>query len=159
MSILGIPLTFLNPFVLAALLLLPVLWFLLRILPPAPKRIHFAPAFLMAGLRPQTATTDKTPLWILLLRMAILALLILALSAPVLNPNARWQGERALLLILDNSWPSAVNRDRQMEEARRLSSMAAQPGRISTLPQQQTSCFKTHPCLSGLWPQKSKPSV
>ena len=37
----GLPLTFAEPFLLLGLLSLPVLWWLLRVMPPRPRRIEF----------------------------------------------------------------------------------------------------------------------
>ena len=39
----GLPLAFAEPLVLLGLLSLPVLWWLLRLIPPRPRRIHFPP--------------------------------------------------------------------------------------------------------------------
>ena len=46
------PLTFAAPFALAALAALPVLWWLLRVTPPRPKRIAFPPLRIAADLLP-----------------------------------------------------------------------------------------------------------
>ena len=66
---------FLNPWALAALLTLPVLYFLLRVTPPSPKIITFPAARLLKDLRPKENTPSHTPWWILLLRILMAALL------------------------------------------------------------------------------------
>src|SRR5690348_7546210 len=43
----GLPLGFAQPLVLLGLLSLPVLWYLLRLIPPRPKRIEFPPTALL----------------------------------------------------------------------------------------------------------------
>jgi len=43
----GFPLSFAEPLLLTGLLSLPVLWWLLRVMPPRPKRIEFPPTRLL----------------------------------------------------------------------------------------------------------------
>ena len=85
-------LAFLNPVFLAALALLPVLWYLMRVMPPAPRKIAFAATRFLHGLVPEKNVPSKTPWWILLLRLLIIALIITALARPVLNPAEGLQG-------------------------------------------------------------------
>ena len=72
------PLAFGAPWMLAALVALPVLWWLLRITPPAPRLQEFPPLRMLLGLRKQEETPAHTPLWLILLRMLIAALVIIA---------------------------------------------------------------------------------
>ena len=58
---LGLPLAFSAPLVLAALALLPVLYVLLRITPPRPQQIAFPPLRLILDLRAQEETPARTP--------------------------------------------------------------------------------------------------
>ncbi|MEY4981735.1 MAG: hypothetical protein RIR62_1, partial [Pseudomonadota bacterium] len=58
------PVGFALPWLLAALAALPVLWFLLRAVPPAPIRRRFPGVALLLGLRDDEAETDKTPWWL-----------------------------------------------------------------------------------------------
>ncbi|MEC8664358.1 MAG: BatA domain-containing protein, partial [Pseudomonadota bacterium] len=78
MGLLG-NIAFLNPWILGGLLLLPALWFLLRITPPSPKLIVFPATRFLEGLTPERVTAAKTPWWILLLRILIIALIVTAL--------------------------------------------------------------------------------
>lgn len=103
-------LTFLSPWVLAALLVVPALWWLLRVMPPQPKSIRFPGYFLMKDLRTDIKTASKTPWWLLLLRSAILALFILALADPVMKLSEGFPGSGgAVLVTVDNGWASAAN--------------------------------------------------
>jgi hypothetical protein len=110
---------FLNPWLLAALAALPVLWFLLRATPPKPRRVPFPGVRLLLGLIDAERTPDRTPWWLLLLRCAIAAAAILAFAQPVLNPAARLTGEGPLLLLMDGGWADApdwtLRRDRALE--------------------------------------------
>ena len=81
----GLPLTFGAPLVLTALLALPVLWWLLRVTPPLPRRTVFPPLRLLRGLQDEEQTPSATPWWLLLLRLLAAALLILALADPLLG--------------------------------------------------------------------------
>lgn len=101
--------TFLNPWVLAGLILLPALWLLLRVTPPAPQKIVFPATRFLENLTPQSKTTSHTPWWILLLRLITATLIILALSQPILNPSQGLGTKGPLRLIIDNGWESAQN--------------------------------------------------
>ncbi|MGO9004425.1 MAG: DUF4159 domain-containing protein [Beijerinckiaceae bacterium] len=104
----GLPLAFTIPAALVALAGLPVLYFLLRITPPRPRRVPFPPLRLILDLRPKDVTPAHTPWWLLLLRLAIAAAIILAMAGPVLNPlPAGEAGAGPLLVVLDDGWPAA----------------------------------------------------
>jgi len=74
-----------SPIILTALLSLPVLWWLLRVTPPLPRRTLFPPLRLLRGLEDEEQTPAATPWWLLLLRLLAAALLILALADPLLG--------------------------------------------------------------------------
>ena len=57
-------LAFSTPWMLSALLLLPVLWWLLRVTPPAPKQIRFPAIRLLFGLESPERTPASSPLWL-----------------------------------------------------------------------------------------------
>jgi hypothetical protein len=100
------PIAFLAPWLLAALAVLPVLWWLLRAVPPSPARRAFPGVRLLLGLRDPERIPDRTPWWLLLLRMVALAAAILAFAAPVLNPQ-RSGAEGPLVVLLDGGWADA----------------------------------------------------
>ena len=60
-----------QPWLLTALLALPVIWWLLRIIPPAPKVIRFPAVRFLLGLDPEEETSARTPLWLLILRLLL----------------------------------------------------------------------------------------
>jgi hypothetical protein len=97
-----------TPLALLGLLSLPVIWWLLRFTPPKPKQIKFPPIRILLGLPTQEETPDKTPWWLLLLRLGLAAILIFAVSQPFLQPGGGAvlpQGHR--LVIVDDGWASA----------------------------------------------------
>ncbi|HKH33355.1 MAG TPA: BatA domain-containing protein, partial [Beijerinckiaceae bacterium] len=104
---LGLPVTFASPLVLTALAALPVIWLILRVTPPRPRRIDFPPLRILADLLPKRETPARTPWWLLALRLLIAALLIFAAAGPVWNPMQTADGRAPLLLILDNGFPAA----------------------------------------------------
>ena len=63
------PIGFAAPWLLWALAVLPVLWLILRAVPPAPIRRRFPGVALLLGLKDDDTVTDRTPGWLLLLRM------------------------------------------------------------------------------------------
>ena len=73
-----LPLAFTTPAVLLALVTLPALWLLLRVTPPQPRRIDFPPLQLILDLMPRQETPQRTPWWLLLLRLLVAGLVILA---------------------------------------------------------------------------------
>jgi hypothetical protein len=103
------PLAFANPWILLALAGLPVLWWLLRVTPPAPRRLSFPAIRLLFGLEPPEETPARTPWWLVALRMLLAALVILALARPILNPAAQLDGGGPVVIAVDNGWASAAN--------------------------------------------------
>lgn len=98
------PLAFLHPWLLAPLIGLPVLWWLLRLTPPAPKTIDFPAVRLLLGIRNDEQTPEHTPWWLLLLRILIVILILAGLARPVLNPSTQLAGHGDLVLLLDDGW-------------------------------------------------------
>ncbi|WP_170561860.1 DUF4159 domain-containing protein [Ruegeria atlantica] len=99
---------FTAPWVLLGLLTLPILWLILRAVPPAPIRRLFPAVTLLLGLKDDESVSDRTPWWLLLLRMLAAAAIIIGLAGPVLNPSRDQAGSGPLLLVLDASWAGAT---------------------------------------------------
>ncbi|WP_372886885.1 BatA domain-containing protein, partial [Shimia sp.] len=101
---------FTAPWLLLGLLALPVLWILLRALPPAPVRRRFPGVALLLGLQDRNSVAERTPWWLLLLRALALAALIVGLAGPVLNPAAPAEdGQKRLAILLDGSWAAGAD--------------------------------------------------
>ncbi|MEO0371717.1 MAG: DUF4159 domain-containing protein, partial [Pseudomonadota bacterium] len=122
------PIGFAAPWLLVALAALPVLWLILRAVPPAPIRRRFPGVALLLGLSDDDTVTDRTPWWLLLLRMLAVAALIIGLAGPVLNPQADPSERRTgpLLIVMDATWASA--RDWSSKTAL-IDTMLAEAGR------------------------------
>jgi hypothetical protein len=128
MSVLG-PLGFTAPWLLVGLLALPVLWLILRAVPPAPIRRRFPGVALLLGLTDREAQADRTPWWLLLIRLLAVAAVILAFAGPVLNPRAERGGSGPLLVLLDGSWADARDWEARMERVGALLAEAGREGR------------------------------
>ncbi|HYS45574.1 MAG TPA: BatA domain-containing protein, partial [Rhizomicrobium sp.] len=101
--------------ILAALLVLPLLWWLLRVTPPLPRRTLFPPLRLLRGLEDEEQTPAATPWWLLLLRLLAAALLIVALADPLLGRSPKLAATGPLVLVVDNGWTAARDWDARQE--------------------------------------------
>jgi hypothetical protein len=126
----GLPLAFAAPAVLAALIGLVGLYFLLRVTPPSPRQAIFPPLRLLLGLNPNETTPARTPWPILALRLAIGALLILAMAEPLWNNLVALSGSGPLLVLMDDGFVAAPTWDRRMDFARERAAAAIRSGRI-----------------------------
>ncbi|PLL11773.1 LytTR family transcriptional regulator [Tabrizicola sp. TH137] len=124
------PIGFAAPWVLWALAALPVLWLILRAVPPAPIRRRFPGVALLLGLKDEDNETDRTPWWLLLLRMAAVGAAIVAFAGPILNPQAREPGTGPLLIVMDGGWADARDWPRRVDRAVALAEEAGRDGRV-----------------------------
>ncbi len=132
-------LSFAAPWLLLGLAALPVLWWLLRLTPPSPKQIPFPAIRLLFGLQPKEETPDRTPWWLILLRLVIAALLILGLAHPLWNAARQFQLGGPLLLVIDDGWAAAAHWPERMALAQDSVAQAGREGRnvalLATAPQ------------------------
>ncbi|WP_375206442.1 DUF4159 domain-containing protein [Hyphococcus sp.] len=133
-------LSFTSPFLLLALFTLPLIWLLLRATPPSPKRENFPAFIILRQLKTAEETPDRTPWWLLLMRLLLAALIILALAGPVLNaptPNAQ---TGPMLVVVDNSWAAAQHWRTRQDALREAAAEAAQADRqvfiLTTAPEE-----------------------
>ncbi|HEY6257956.1 MAG TPA: DUF4159 domain-containing protein [Xanthobacteraceae bacterium] len=117
-GLLGLPLAFAEPLVLLGLLSLPILWWLLRLIPPQPRRIDFPPTRLLFDLTPKEETPRRTPWWLTLLRLTLAALVIIAAAGPLWRPPLETAASKApLALLIDDGFPAAGTWDARMRTA------------------------------------------
>jgi hypothetical protein len=117
----GLPLSFAEPFLLLGLLSLPVLWWLLRVMPPRPRRIEFPPTRLLFDIAPKEETPSRTPWWLTALRLTAAALVILAAAGPIWNPQTGVAGSNVpLVILLDDGWSAAASWDTRIKAADEL---------------------------------------
>ncbi|MBL7233912.1 DUF4159 domain-containing protein [Komagataeibacter oboediens] len=97
----------LAPWMLLGLLALPVVWWLLHALPPAPRVQSFPPMALLRALNAPPPDATSAPLWRLLLRCAAVGLLVLGLAQPVFPRGQAGIADADCLIVLDNGWAAA----------------------------------------------------
>ena len=129
MTVLG-GIGFTSPWLLLALLALPILWLILRAVPPAPIKRRFPGVALLLGLSDDETVSDRTPWWLLLLRMLAVAAIILGLAGPVLNPELdQAEGNGPLLIVLDGTWAGATRWPQQTQAIEAQLTRASRAGR------------------------------
>jgi len=117
----GLSFVFANPAMLAALVALPVIWWLLRMTPPRPAAEVFPPLRILASVIKREETPSKSPWWLTLLRMLMAAAVIFAIADPVFNPRSNTLATSGpLALLIDNSWAAAPDWERRVEAASAL---------------------------------------
>ncbi|RVN55620.1 DUF4159 domain-containing protein [Sinorhizobium meliloti] len=117
----GLSFIFANPAILAALVALPVIWWLLRMTPPRPAAEIFPPLRILASVMKREETPSKSPWWLTLLRMLMAAAVIFAIADPVFNPRSNTLATSGpLALLIDNSWATAPDWERRVEAASAL---------------------------------------
>ncbi|MEM1318079.1 MAG: BatA domain-containing protein, partial [Pseudomonadota bacterium] len=132
MTIFG--LTFGAPLILAGLLALPLIWFLLRLTPPRPRDEVFPPTAILTEIAPKEETPAQSPWWLTLLRLAMAALVILALSEPVWNArDKQLAAEGPVLIVLDNGWTAGAEWPERKAAARALLDEAEDTGQAVAL--------------------------
>jgi Domain of unknown function (DUF4159)/Aerotolerance regulator N-terminal len=136
----SLPLGFAQPLVLLGLLSLPILWWLLRLVPPRPRRIHFPPTRLLFEIAPKEETPARTPWWLTLLRLTLAALVIIAAAGPLWNPPmATLDRATPLLIFLDDGWPAASTWDARLRTADEMIARAEADNRgVAVLPISET---------------------
>jgi hypothetical protein len=117
----GLPLAFAQPWLLTALIALPALYWLLRVMPPRPKRIDFPPTRLLFEIAPKEETPARTPWWLTALRLLAVALVIIAAAGPIWNPPTGVARSTApLVVLIDDGWSAASTWDTRIRTADEL---------------------------------------
>ena len=109
-------LTFLAPLTLLGLFVLPIIWWLLRVTPPSPKKEVFPPLRILHDVVTEEETPDSTPWWLLLFRILMGAIIAIALARPILQ-QAEGITTRPLTLVIDDGWDAAPNWSNVIREA------------------------------------------
>lgn len=124
---------FITPWLLVGLAALPILWILLRAVPPAPIKRRFPGVVLLLGLTDDEVHADKTPWWLLLLRMLAAALVIIGFAGPILNPKDSGAGTGPLLIVADGTWADAADWSKRQDRIAGLLEDASRAGRAVSL--------------------------
>lgn len=143
---------FAEPWILLALAALPLLWWLLRLTPPAPRSETFPAVRLLLGLKATEETPARTPFWILLLRVLAAGLIIVALARPVLDAGAALVGTGPVLLVMDDGWASAADWPARVEAATSALDRAERAGRPVAMLMTAPDGTGAAPRISALMP-------
>jgi hypothetical protein len=137
----GLPFGFAQPLVLLGLISLPALWWLLRLVPPRPRRIAFPPTRMLFDIAQREETPARTPWWLTLLRLTLAGLVIIAAAGPQWNPPIQTSRARVpLMLILDDGWSAAATWDTRMLTADDLIARAEADDRgVAIVPLSETT--------------------
>jgi hypothetical protein len=88
------------------------LWWILRLIPPRPRRVEFPPTRLLFDIKPKEDTPARTPWWLTLLRLALATLVILAAAGPLWNPPVTTTtGATPIALLIDDGFGAAASWD------------------------------------------------
>ena len=130
----GLPLGFAEPLVLIGLLTLPVLWWLLRLIPPRPRRVDFPPTRLLLEIAPKEETPSRAPWWLTVMRLALAALVIIAAAGPLWNPPlAAMKTKAPIAILIDDGWTAAASWEARIRTADDIISRAENDHRAIAL--------------------------
>ena len=108
-------LSFVSPWLLTALAVLPALWWLLKITPPAAKRVTFPALRLLMGLKAEEETPARTPLWLAILRLVLASLVVIGLAHPLIGAPRHFAGSGPIILVVDDGWAAAPDWAKRQE--------------------------------------------
>ena len=142
---------FSNIGMLAALAVLPVIWYFLRLMPPKPRLERFPPTRLLLEIARKDEQPATSPWWLTALRLLLAAIVIFALAGPVFKPTAEVApGSGPLLIVVDNGWQAAPNWTATIDTAHRIVKLAEEAGRpISLLATAEAANQSLEPADSG----------
>ncbi|MGB0570537.1 MAG: DUF4159 domain-containing protein [Alphaproteobacteria bacterium] len=152
-------LSFAVPWLLPALAALPVLWWLLRAVPPAPVRVAFPAIRLLFGLPQHEETPHRTPWWLLALRLLLATLIILALAHPIIDPGRILRGNGPLVMVIDNGWTGGANWDERQDTANALIDEAARDNRTIYIATTAPSAARTEDILRPMSPAEARNQI
>ncbi len=117
----ALALSFGSPLLLFGLLALPIIWWLLRLTPPKPKQEVFPPTRILEEIAKREETPAHSPWWLTLLRLAMMALIILALADPIRNAQEKLlEADGPVLVVLNDTWASGPEWEARRSNAIRV---------------------------------------
>ena len=107
-------LSFYHPIYLISLLLLPFIYFLIKLTPPQPRVIVFPPINILKKIVPAEKTPKNIPLLLLIVRLLLVGAIITALAGPYYQISDKIIiNNKPLLIMVDDSWSSAQDWDQR----------------------------------------------
>lgn len=117
---------FVYPWLLAGLAALPAIWWLMRASPPLPRLEWFPAIRLLRDLESVEQSPERTPWWLILLRMALAAFVILGLARPLINPPSDNIQDGLLMIVADDGWAAGAKWELRKAEMAKLIALAGQ---------------------------------
>lgn len=146
--------SFVQPWLLAALLVLPLLWLLMRVLPPPHQRIRFPGVRLLFGLETDERRPSGAPIWLRLLRLLAVALAIVGLAGPLLDARPGIPERVPLAIMVDGGWASAADWEARRTVIRDLLTQAERadaPVAMAVLAQTPPADLRFEPRPAASW--------
>ena len=112
-----------------ALAILPIVWWIIRIMPPGPRRVVFPPVRFLFGLRTNEQTAVQVPPWLLALRLLLVALLIVGAARPVWVEHNPFGETGPIIAVVDDGWAAARDWSPRQAFLKRLLDTAAREQR------------------------------
>ena len=108
---------FSNYYALLGLALTPVIWIIVKSLPPVPKSFNFSSFFLLEKIDHDNSKNKKTPLWLVLFRTFLFILIVFFFSKPFLKNENSITGEKyeKYIIVADIGWSIAKDWDKFKE--------------------------------------------
>ncbi|MGB7404830.1 MAG: BatA domain-containing protein [Pacificimonas sp.] len=128
-------LQFAFPWLLAGLAMLPVLYVILRRMPPEPRRVVLPTIVLLGEDEAPPPAEARTPWWLLLMRLLLLATLILGLAGPEWRRGEIGVVPQRIAIVIDNGWAAAPRfAEMKQSAAARLEELDGTSTRVLLLP-------------------------
>lgn len=146
--------TFANPWLLGAILLLPILWLLMRLIPPPARVVRFPGVRLLLGLSTREQRPESAPRWLRLLRMLALLLIVLGLADPILDAAPSMPDGRPVVILMDGGWASAGDwalRKRAARDLLAAADRARAPVQLAVLAQAPDAKGGPEPRAAAAW--------
>ena len=122
-------LSFFTPWAFAGFVVLPVVWWIVRLTPPRPRRVRFPAIRLLAQMTTGQQSSQSYPWWLLVLRLFMVALLITGAATPIYNPQASIQSTGPIVVIVDDGWAAANDWQARVSYMEDLVTQADRQGR------------------------------
>ena len=108
-------LAFSNHLALIGLFALPLVFYIIKLLPPAPKKMFFSSFYLIKSMEKVSVTKKNVPIWLLIYRIILITLIILFFSAPYLNIMNKKNTSNTIknyVIIADIGWSMSKEWDK-----------------------------------------------
>lgn len=122
-------LSFFTPWAFAGLLVLPVVWWIVRLTPPRPNRVRFPAIRLLSRVSSTQQSSQSYPWWLLVLRLFTVGVLIVGAASPVINPQPTISATGPIVVIVDDGWASAPHWQARVGYVEDLTVQADRQGR------------------------------